>query len=76
MTGEELKALRLGSGLSRSKLAERAELHHDCVRYWKRKAKVDLRGWAPNRFLQALGLGELSRRNVYTAWLRFGVFPH
>ncbi len=76
MTGDELKALRLRGGLSRAALAKLAELHHDSVRYWERKAKVDLRGWAPDRILRALGRGDLVLRHTYPAWPCYGVFPH
>ena len=57
MTGEELKALRRARGLSRPALAALAGVHPDTVKYWEGKATVDLRGYAPDRLLQALGAG-------------------
>ena len=65
MTGAELRALRKQRGLSRRSLARLAGVHPDTVRYWERKAFVDLRGWAPDKLLKAMDLSELSFRNVY-----------
>lgn len=56
MTGAELQDLRKQRGLSRTALAALAGVHPDTVKYWERKASVDLRGYAPDRMLRALGL--------------------
>jgi DNA-binding transcriptional regulator YiaG len=56
MTGIELQHARKARGLSRRALAALTGLHPDSVRYWERKARVDLRGYAPARILNALGL--------------------
>lgn len=56
MTGDDLKSLRMASGLSRRALAEKAGVHADAVRYWEAKASVDLRGHAPRLILTALGV--------------------
>lgn len=56
-TGDDLRAWRNAAGLSRRALAARCDLHADTVRYWERKAHLDLRGHAPVRMLNALGLG-------------------
>ncbi|MEZ5720982.1 MAG: helix-turn-helix transcriptional regulator [Paracoccaceae bacterium] len=76
MTGDDFRALRKQRGLSRVTLARLAGVHPDTVRYWERKAIVDLRGWAPDRLLKAMGLDKFSRRHVYPA-ARFkeGIFP-
>lgn len=76
MTGNDLKALRIAAGLSRRALADLAEVHHDTVRYWERKARVDLRGWAVERILKALGKGGLVQRHTFPARPMLGVFPH
>jgi len=65
MTGIELKHARKARGLSRRALAALTGLHPDSIRYWERKARVDLRGYAPTRILKALGLGDLLQRGVY-----------
>lgn len=65
LTGAELRSLRVQRGLSRPVLAALAGVHPDTVRYWERKAVVDLRGWAPDRLLKAMGLDEHSRRGVF-----------
>lgn len=65
MTGDDLKRARKARGLSRRALAHLTGLHPDSVRYWERKPRVDLRGYAPDRMLKALGLGSLSLRDVY-----------
>ena len=65
MTGDELKAHRKRRGLSRRVLGAMARLHPDTVKYWERKASVNLRGYAPDRMLKALGLGELSHCGIY-----------
>ena len=78
MTGDELKTLRKRQGLSRPALAAMAGLHPDSVKYWERKPTVDLHGHAPDRILQALGLDELSQKNVYPAppfYAQRGNFP-
>ncbi|WP_363320823.1 helix-turn-helix transcriptional regulator [Roseovarius sp.] len=75
MTGDELRALRMRKGLSRPALAALAGLHPDSVKYWESKARIDLRGWAPDRILRALGAGHLSQRGIYPAWRETGVFP-
>jgi transcriptional regulator with XRE-family HTH domain len=59
MTGSELKHARKARGLSRRALADLAGLHPDSIWYWERKTRVDLRGYAPDRILRALGLGDL-----------------
>ncbi len=56
MTGDELQLARKARGLSRRALAALTGLHPDSIRYWERKARVDLRGYAPARILKALGL--------------------
>jgi len=76
MTGDDLKGFRIAAGLSRRALADLADLHPDTVRYWESKARVDLRGWAPDRLLRALGKGDLVERHTYPARRTFGVFPH
>ena len=55
MTGAELRALRKQRSLSPRSLARLAGVHPETVRYWERKADVDLRGWAPDRLLKAMG---------------------
>jgi transcriptional regulator with XRE-family HTH domain len=65
MTGAELRALRQQERLSRPALAALAGLHPDTVKYWERKALVDLRGHAPDRILKALGAEHLSRKGKY-----------
>ena len=65
MTGAELRALRERNRLSRPALAALAGLHPDTVRYWERKALVDLRGHAPHLMLKALGAEHLSRKGKY-----------
>jgi hypothetical protein len=74
MTGDELRALRKRKGLSRPALAALAGLHPDSVKYWEGKARIDLRGWAPDRILRALGAGHLSQRGIYPAWRKTGDF--
>lgn len=76
MTGDDLKGFRIAAGLSRRRLANLAEVHPDTVRYWERKARIDLRGWAPDRLLRALGKGDLVQRHVYPARSMLGIFPH
>ena len=65
MTGAELRALRERNRLSRPALAALAGLHLDTVRYWERKALVDLRGHAPDLMLKALGAAHLSQKGEY-----------
>lgn len=65
MTGDELKAQRKRRDFSRLALAMLAGVHPDTVRYWERRAIVDLRGWAPDRLLHAMGLGELSQKGTF-----------
>ena len=65
MTGAELRALRKRKRMSRPALAARAGLHPDTVKYWERKALVDLRGHAPDLMLKALGEGHLSLRGKF-----------
>lgn len=60
MTGTELRYIRRTQGLSRRALAALCDLHPDTVRYWERKACLDMRGHAPVRMLKALGLDHLS----------------
>jgi len=67
MTGDELRALRKRKGLSRPALAALARLHPDSVKYWEGKARIDLRGWAPDRILHALGAGHLSQKDIFPA---------
>lgn len=74
MTGDELRTLRKHQGLSRPALAALAGLHPDSVKYWEGKARIDLRGWAPDRILNALGAGHLSQKSVYPAWRSTGNF--
>lgn len=76
MTGDDLKCFRITAKLSRRVLARLAEVHPDTVRYWERKARVDLRGWAPDRLLRALGKGDLVQRNTYPARPTLGGFLH
>jgi hypothetical protein len=76
MTGDELKDIRLRAGLSRSALAALAELNHDSVRYWERKAKVDLRGWVPDRIFQALGRVTWFIATPIRLGSTLGYFPH
>jgi transcriptional regulator with XRE-family HTH domain len=54
MTGDELKQARKARGLSRRALAALTGLHPDSIRYWERKARIDLRGYAPVRIVKAL----------------------
>lgn len=54
MTGYELRAIRMSRGLSRPALAELAGVHPDTVRYWERKERVDVYGYAPVRMLGAM----------------------
>ncbi|MBY6203172.1 helix-turn-helix domain-containing protein [Maritalea mobilis] len=65
MRGDDLRAARLHAGLSRRALAQAAGLHPDTIRYCERKAEIDLRGYAVERMLKALGLGHISQRGVY-----------
>lgn len=65
MTGEELKAQRKRLRLSRPALAALAGVHPDTVKYWECRAVIDLRGWAPHRLLNALGVGHLSQKNIF-----------
>jgi transcriptional regulator with XRE-family HTH domain len=65
MTGAELRALREQAKLSRPALAALAGLHPDTVKYWERKALVDLRGHAPKLMLKALGQEHLSHTGKY-----------
>lgn len=74
MTGNELRAKRDASGLSRKALAALAGLHPDSVKYWEGKSCVDLRGHAPERILKALGLGHLSLKGVSPGPSRGGIF--
>jgi hypothetical protein len=67
MTGDELKDFRIATGLSQRALAEMAAVHPDTVRYWEHKARVNLRGWAPDRMLRALGKGDLVERHTFPA---------
>lgn len=76
MTGDDLKDFRIAASLSRRALADLAEVHPDTVRYWERKARIDLRGWAPDRLLRALGKGDLVQRHIYPARPMVGVFSH
>lgn len=76
MTGDDLKGFRTAAGLSRRALADLADLHPDTVRYWERKRRVDLRGWAMERILNALGKGELVERHTFPASPNVGDFPH
>lgn len=55
MTGDDLKSLRIKHGLSRPALAQLAGVHPMAVRYWERKARVDLYGYAPRKLLKAMG---------------------
>tara|TARA_R110002167_G_scaffold366444_2_gene597245 strand:- start:108976 stop:109437 length:462 start_codon:yes stop_codon:yes gene_type:complete len=74
MTGDDLKGFRTAARLSRRALADLADLHPDTVRYWERKARVNLRGWAMERILNALGKGELVQRHIFPARPMFGDF--
>ena len=78
MTGYDLREARRASGLSRRALAQLSGLHTDTVRYWEQKPHLDMRGHAPVRMLQALGLGHLSFRESYpvspSSASSFGVF--
>lgn len=65
LTGAALQDHRKRQGLSRTALAALAGVHPDTVRYWERKANVDLRGYAPDRILRALGLAGVSQRGIY-----------
>ncbi|TDE35057.1 helix-turn-helix domain-containing protein [Antarcticimicrobium sediminis] len=65
LAGAELQDLRRLRGLSRTTLAALARVHPHTIRYWERKATVDLRGYAPDRILRALGLAGQSRRGTY-----------
>lgn len=65
MTGDDLKQARKARGLSRRALAELTGLHPDSIRYWERKPRVDLRRYAPDAMLKALGLGRLSQRGIH-----------
>ncbi|WP_319825926.1 HGGxSTG domain-containing protein [Thalassovita sp.] len=56
MTGDELKALRTGIGLSRPALAKMAGLHPDTVKYWEGKPRVRPYEYGPRRLLSALGV--------------------
>lgn len=67
MTGAELRQARHAAGLSRRVLAALAGLHPDAVRYWERKPRLDLCGYAVVAMLTALGLDDLSRRNLHAS---------
>jgi DNA-binding transcriptional regulator YiaG len=67
LAGLDLRQARDRAGLSRRKLADLAGLHPDTVRYWERKPRLDLRGYACVRMLKALGLGHLSMVGVFPA---------
>lgn len=64
MTGAELRSHRRAAGLSQQALAERAGVSRDAVQYWERKAQLDLRGYAPRRFFEVLGLRVFSTPNA------------
>lgn len=56
MTGDDLKQERVARKLSRRALAELCGIHMDTVRYWEGKPRLDLRGHAVKRMLEALGI--------------------
>lgn len=56
MTGAELAAKRRAAGLSQAELARRSGVGRNAVSYWEAKPTVNLRGWAPGRLAEALGL--------------------
>lgn len=65
LNGDDMKRFRRAANLSRRALSELTGLHPDSIRYWESKARVDLRGYAPDLILKSLGMGHLSRRGVY-----------
>ena len=66
MTGSDLKNHRIAAKLSRPALARKANLHPDSIKYWEGKERVDIRGWAPSRIIDALGLAASMRGNFPT----------
>ena len=54
LSGEDLRKLRNGVGLSRSALAALAGIHPDTVKYWERKACLNLQGFAVVAMMRAL----------------------
>jgi transcriptional regulator with XRE-family HTH domain len=64
MTGHELRAIRMSRGLSRPALAELAGVHPDTVRYWERKERVDVYGFAPARMLGAMKVKARHKRKM------------
>ena len=55
MTGADLTRARAAAGLSKRELARRAGITPKAVRYWERRAALDLRGHAVRRMAEALG---------------------
>ena len=51
-------------------------MHPDTVRYWERKAWIDLRDWAPDPLLRALGKDDLIQRHSDPAIPMVGAFSH
>jgi hypothetical protein len=66
MTGSDLKNHRIAAKLSRPALALKASLHPDSIKYWERKDRIDIRGWAPSRIIDALGLSGSTMGNLST----------
>jgi hypothetical protein len=57
MTGAELRAHRKAMRLTLKAFAQRANISCSAVKYWERKAKIDLKCWAVRRMGKALGIG-------------------
>jgi len=55
ITGADLRKARKAAGLSQTTLAWRAGIGRHAVSYWECKAALDLRGWAVERMVKALG---------------------
>lgn len=52
-SGKELQAARKAAGLSQSALAAKAGIGRHAVSYWECKARIDPRGWAVRRMVEA-----------------------
>jgi transcriptional regulator with XRE-family HTH domain len=61
-TGEDLKRERQARKLSRRALAHLCKLHPDTIRYWEKKPKLDIHGYAPRLICAALGIALPKRR--------------
>ena len=56
MTGGELRAYRMATGLTQKALAQRANISCSAVKYWERKAGIDIKCRSVKRIAHALGI--------------------